>query len=126
MVSDNKNANKGYIKLFRSFTNWCWYKDADVSRVFLHCLLKAASKDAILESYSYICGSFFTTRRQLALELDITESAVRKALRKLVSSNEILCNTSSKGTLISVVKWSYYQKHVLKSKNADEEGVWIL
>lgn len=38
-------CNGNYIKLSRNLLDWGWYKDANTSRVFLHCLLKANWKD---------------------------------------------------------------------------------
>lgn len=36
---------EGWIKLYRKFLNWEWYKDNNVKIIFLHLLLTANHKD---------------------------------------------------------------------------------
>ena len=89
ITSCYENAELGYVKIFRSMLNWEWYKNPYVTRVFLHFLLCATSKNYCKNANVLKQGSFWTTRRHVARALDISEYQVRKAIKKLVSTNEI-------------------------------------
>lgn len=99
----------GYIRLFRKFTQWEWYKNINTKIVFLHCLLKANWEDSKFEGQVIKRGSFVTGRKKLAKELCITEQQVRTALQHLISTNEITINKTNKYSIISIVNYDMYQ-----------------
>ena len=99
----------GYIRLFRKFTQWEWYKNINTKILFLHCLLKANWEDSKFEGQVIKRGSFVTGRKKLAKELCITEQQVRTALQHLVSTNEITIKKTNKYSIITINNYDMYQ-----------------
>lgn len=120
VMSDFVNTELGYVKIFRSICDWEWYKDPYVVRVFLHCLLSVSSKDYFSREMYVKKGMLWTSRRNIAKSLDITEYRVRQALEKLIRTGEITCRSSKDGICISIVNWNFYQCE--SKKRADSKG----
>ena len=89
--------------------DWEWYKNANCSRLFIHCLLKANYEDKKWQGIIIPKGSFVTSIKQLSSELGISEQQIRTALKKLKSTNEITCTSTNKYTMICVVNYGRYQ-----------------
>lgn len=94
--------------LHRQITEWEWYKDEKVSRVFIHLLLKANHKDGKWKGTTVKRGQLVTGRKVLAVELDISEQNVRTALVKLKSTNEITIKTTTQYSIITINKFDEY------------------
>lgn len=103
--------SKGWIKLHRRLTHWKWYKNPNVSRVFIHILLKSNHQVTNWKKMRIEAGQWVTSRRSIAEQLDISEQKVRSALGTLKSTNEITIKSSRKGTVISVINWDLYQQN---------------
>lgn len=100
---------EGWIKLYRKFLNWEWYKDNNVKVVFIHLLLTANHKDKKWKGKIIKRGQKLTSINHLAQETNLTVQQTRTALNKLKSTSEITTNTTSKYTLITVEKYNDYQ-----------------
>lgn len=122
--------DKGYISLYRKFKNWRFYKNDNIKSVFIHCLLSAYWKDEVITEYrgkkldppiKVPRGSFVTSRRVMAKELDKTEGQIREAWSKLSSDNlqptdttkssthEIDLTTTQLYTIIKVRNYNEFQ-----------------
>lgn len=99
-----------WIKLHSKFLNWEWYHDKNTKILFIHCLLKANWKDGKFEGIEIPRGSFVTSRKKLAEELEISEQSVRTSIDKLKSTNEITTKATNKFTIVTVVNYEEYQK----------------
>lgn len=99
----------GFIKIYRSLEEWGWYSDGVVKDVFLHCLIKAAYKDCEYMGQKLKAGQLVIGRKKLAEALGFGERQIRTALEKLQLSGEITVESSSKYSVITVVKWNEYQ-----------------
>lgn len=84
--------DKGFIYLYRQFKNWRYYKNDNIKSVFIHCLLSAYWKDEIITEYKGKSiyppieikrGSFITSYKKIAKDLEKNVNSVRYALRKL-------------------------------------------
>ncbi len=102
--------NRGYIALHKKFLDWQWYDNANVTRLFLHCLLKANWKTKSWKGIVIKRGQFVTSRHKLSTALGISESAVKESLKKLKKSKEITSTATNKFSIITVVKYDEYQK----------------
>ena len=100
----------GFVKLHRKIGDWRWYKDCTVKSVFIHCLIKAAFKDSEWQSQKIQSGQFITSYNRMANELGISVQQLRTALKKLEETGEITREATKQNTLISIVKWDFYQK----------------
>lgn len=106
----NPMNTNGYIKLHRSLLDWEWYADKNTSRMFLHILLRANFVDAIWrKGITVKRGSLITSVQALAQETGLTVSQTRRTLNHLQDSKEITLKTTNKYTVITVVKYDFYQ-----------------
>ncbi|WP_270525769.1 hypothetical protein [Longibaculum muris] len=135
--------DKGFIYLYRQFKNWRYYKNDNIKSVFIHCLLSAYWKDEIITEYKGKSidppivipkGSFITSRRKMAKDLDKTESEIRYALKKLstpdeqptVATNhctqEIELTTTQSYTIVNICNFDMFQplKDVLQPTKCED------
>ena len=101
---------EGWIKLHRSLLEWEWYSDINISRLFIHTLLKANFKDKNWQGITVERGSFITSTETLANETGLSIQQVRTILKKLESTNEIIVKRTNKFTLIKVVNYRVFQE----------------
>ena len=99
-----------WIKLHSKIIEWEWYKDSNMFRVFLHCLLKANWKDKKFEGLIIRRGSLVTSNKNIAEELGISIQNVRTALKKLEKSKNLTIKTTNKYTVITVNNYRLYQQ----------------
>ena len=102
--------DNGYILLHRKIlTDWEWYGNANDTRLWIHCLLKANWKDGTFEGQIIPRGSFVTSLKSLATELNITIQQARTSLSHLTSTKEITSKSYSKYRVITINKYDEYQ-----------------
>lgn len=101
--------DEGYIKLFRSMTNWEWYQDSNTKVVFLHLLLNANLEETRYMNHVIPKGGLVIGRKRLAADLGITERAVRTALKHLKMTNEVTIETTNRFSIVTIVNWEKYQ-----------------
>lgn len=122
--------DKGFISLYRQFKNWRYYKNDNIKSVFIHCLLSAYWKDVVITEYrgktidppiTVPKGSFITSRRAFAKDLEKTEGEIREAWSKLstpdlqpsVTTNsttqEITLTTTQLYTIVTINKFKEFQ-----------------
>jgi len=113
----------GFVKLFRKFKEWEWYKDNNAKVVFLHCLLTANHKKVKWRGIYIENGSFVTSYGHLAEQLNLTIAQVRVALNKLQKTNEITLKTTHHYTMIFVENWRYYQDVDAENSTPNDKAV---
>lgn len=102
-------SNIGYINLHRSILDWEWYKDSNTTRVFLHFLLKANYKTTRWQGVEIMPGQLIAGRKQLAVDLKLSEQEIRTSINKLKSTNEITIQSTNRFSVITICKWVDYQ-----------------
>ena len=100
---------EGWIKLHRQFINWEWYDDNNTKILFLHLMLTVNHKDKKYRGKLIKRGEIVTSYDKLANETHLSVMKIRTCLKRLKSTNEITIKTSSKGTVIQLVKYGKYQ-----------------
>ena len=100
---------QGFIKLHRQITEWEWYSNINVCRLFIHCLLKANHKDNKWQGIVIERGSFITSIENLAFETGLSGQQIRTALNKLKSTGEITSKTTNRYSVISIKNWDMFQ-----------------
>lgn len=102
--------NKGFIKLYRKFTDWEWYDDINTCRVFIHLLIKANYKDKKWRGIDIKRGQYLTSRNNLIQETGLTEQQIKTSLKRLKSTNEITSQSTNNYTIISITNYDLYQE----------------
>lgn len=104
-----ETKDKGFFKLNRSFLDWQWYKNANTARVMLHFLLKVNYKCINWEGITINQGEFITSLKHLSIELGMSESCIRTAIKKLEKTKYITKETTSHFTKITVLHSELYK-----------------
>ena len=108
-----------YVKLSRDVLNWGWYKDPNTFRVFIHLIMNANWKDGEYMGHKVERGSLVTGRKQLALELDLSERNIRTAINHLKSANELTIKTTNKYSIITICQ---YERWTEKEETTDQQN----
>ena len=109
--------DNGYIKLFRKFRGWEWYKDQNVKSLFLHLLLTANFTDKNHKGIEIKRGQVLTSIKSLEYELGLKPQPIRTALNKLKRTNEITIKSTNKYSLVTVLKYEEYQSSNKQNNN---------
>jgi len=99
----------GYVKLHRQIVEWEWYADSNTFRTFLHLLISANFEDKKWQGVMIKRGQLATSIQHIADPLGISIQNVKTALEKLEKTGEILRQSTSKFTIITVCKFDSYQ-----------------
>ncbi len=111
--------DKGWVCVHRKLLEWEWYGDINVSRLFLHLLLKANFEDKKWQGKVIRRGDLVTSRSKLSTETGLSERQIRTALTKLKSTSEITIQTTNEYTKITLCNYSLYQD---KSELEDQQN----
>lgn len=114
------NNSSGWVKLYRSIFDWEWWDDTNTTKVFIYCLLKANPSDKQWRGISVRRGSFVTSRKHIADEVNMTEQEVRTAIDHLLTTGEITKSSTNKLTMITVTNYESYQE-VKETKQPAEQ-----
>jgi len=107
-LTDNK-ACGDYIKIHRKFMDWEWYKNINVTKLFLHMVLKANWKDGRFQGQEIKRGSFVSSLQNLSNETSLTVNEIRTAIKHLKSTGEITSKAHSKYSVFTVINYDDYQ-----------------
>lgn len=111
MCNYDDNKELGFIKLFRSFENWSWYKDLPCFKLFIHFLIKANNKDKMWRGKEVKRGQFVTSYKHLAAETGLSIRQIRTAVDKLKLTGEIEQKTTNKWQVVTIVNYELYQQN---------------
>lgn len=126
-MKQRKKQQKGYIKLHRKLLNWEWWDDGLMVKAWIYCLLNATYKDIEWKGVKVVRGSFVTSLRHMAEDLDCTYRMVRSVLARLKESKNIDYKSFNTHTLIVIVNYEAYQSESeyeseKESENDTENG----
>jgi DNA-binding transcriptional MocR family regulator len=107
----------GFIFLHRDLLEWEWYQNPEVSRLFIHLLLKVNFIDKKWHGNEVKRGQLITSSNHLASELNLSIQKIRTALKKLESSGYIIRQTTNKFTLITIVNYNNRQSPTVLPNN---------
>ena len=116
----DEDAPIGWIKLYRKFTEWNWYHDAEKVHLFIHLLLNAVFQQQVGSSLKR--AQLAVSKNTLHKETRISPSKISTCLNDLVRTGEIEVSKSPtpRPNLITVCKYEYYQSFTSKSFFLDE------
>lgn len=100
---------QGWICLHRGLLDWEWYSDINVTRLFIHCLLRANHKPKQWRGIDIDRGQFWTSLPSLEQETGLSASQIRTCINKLKSTGELAVKSQATGRMITVLKYNSYQ-----------------
>lgn len=107
----------GYIRLFRSLTNWEWYTDVNTKSVFLHLILTANYEPKQWRGITVERGQRIYSRASIASELRMSERSVRTALNHLISTGEVTNQTTPQYSMVTIKNYDQYQQVTNETTN---------
>lgn len=90
-------------------TDWEWYENTNVFRLFCHCLLHTNLEDRRYCGKEIKAGQFVSSITRISAETGLTESQVRTALKKLKDTGYISTKSTNKCTMYTV---NGYEKYI--------------
>lgn len=90
-------------------TDWEWYENTNVFRLFYHCLLHTNLEDRRYCGKEIKAGQFVSSRARISAETGLTVDQVRTALKKLKDTGYISTKSTNKYTIYTV---NEYQKYI--------------
>lgn len=103
------NEEKGFIKIYRSLTDWEWWNNHNTTRLFIYCLLAANWKDKSWQGHKIKRGQFVTSLPDLSQKTGLSREQIRIALKHLISTGNITDKSYSKFRIITVKNYDAYQ-----------------
>ena len=102
---------KGWIKLHRKILDNGVFEDANLLKIFIWCILKCNSKEKEKNIYGAKLkqGEFITGRLSASEELYMKPSTVHDRLKRLQRMNYIKIKSTTRYTIINVLKFKQYQ-----------------
>ena len=105
--------NRGYVRVWRKIEDSGIIGNADLCQMLMYLMLKATHKDRKITVGTKVItlkpGQFFTGRKQLASALGSTEQRIRTCLKSLEKCEIINQQSTSYGSIISLINWDKYQ-----------------
>lgn len=89
-------------------TDWEWYENTNVFRLFYHCLLHTNLEDKRYCGREIKAGQFVSSITRISAETGLTESQVRTALKKLKDTGYISTKSTNKYTIYTVIGYQEY------------------
>lgn len=112
--------DNGWIKLYRSLTEWEWYDNIPTKTLWLHLLLTCNWQDAKWHGQTIKAGQRVTSIGHLARETGLSERSVRTALEHLKSTGEVTTKSTNKYTVVSLENWGKFNTDdLMTDKQAD-------
>ena len=98
-------TNNGFVKLPRTILEWEWYDHPEVSRVYIHLLLKVNYATARWRGMEILEGEHITSTAKLSTELNMSEFKVRESLSKLEKTGFLKKTTTNKFTKLKLLQY---------------------
>ena len=103
--------HRGFIKSYRKITEWEWYDNANVYRLFMHLLYTVNYEPKKWHGITIEAGQLVTSYEKLAQQLRLTKMQIRTSLDKLKSTGEITHKKTNQYSIITVNNWHEYQEN---------------
>ena len=105
-------------------TDWEWYENTNVFRLFYHCLLHTNLGDRRYCGKEIKAGQFVSSITRISAETGLTESQTRTALKKLKDTGYISTKSTNKYTIYTVNNYKeYIDCGQIKEKEATTEEI---
>lgn len=100
---------EGWIKIYRKFLDWGWYKHSDTKNLFIHLLIIANNQDNEWNHITVKRGQCITSLPHLSRDTGISIQSIRTCINRLKSTGEITDKSTNKFRLITIINYDTYQ-----------------
>jgi DNA-binding transcriptional regulator GbsR (MarR family) len=112
IVPDIAQARPGsYVKLYRKFTSWEWYKHKKEKAIYVYSLLHARRFTVEESGLILKVGSYSKNFTEIAKDLRLSIKNVRTAFKNLTMAEDLRTTAGHKIRVISVCKYVDYHKY---------------
>ena len=101
--------NGGWIKLYYKLLDWEWLDSPEMVGLWVNLLLRAAREDRKWHGQTIRRGQLVTTLSELAEMTGLSLQKLRTCIERLKSTHEITCESTRRGTIITICKYAEYQ-----------------
>jgi len=120
-IENMSNQKKGWVKLHRKFRDNPIYRNSTAVHVWIECLLRAAHA----EEEEYLSrqkvqlkpGQFCMGRKEFGASIGISGSTAYFWIHSLKADNILDITSTTKGTIVTILKWDEYQSLDTKVDN---------
>lgn len=102
-------SNKGFIVIDRCIEDWQWWGISSAMTLWFYILVKANWKEGFFLGQNVPRGAFCTSIRTISEETDLSESTIKRWLKKFESAGQITVKGTNKYSVISVINYAKYQ-----------------
>lgn len=102
-------SNKGFIVIDRCVEDWQWWGISSAMTLWFYILVKANWKEGFFLGQRVPRGAFCTSIRTISEETDLSESTIKRWLKKFESAGQITVKGTNKYSVISVINYAKYQ-----------------
>jgi hypothetical protein len=105
----------GWVKLHRRLLKWPWFKNGNILRFFIYCLLKSThqvyEETVGFQKVILQPGQFIFGRKKAAQETGLSNKSIRTCTTLLEKENCIksATHTSNHFSIITILNWDTYQ-----------------
>ena len=114
--------NNSWLRLYRKMESWDWFTDSKTLHVFIYLLIRANYRDTMVKGRKILRGQVMTSYLRIATATGMSISSARRALDNLVSTGEITLDATNRYTVITIVKFDYYQDRNSIFEQTDEQA----
>lgn len=94
-----------FIKLSRALLTWDWHDEPKTGWLYIVMLLLANHEETLWRGEKLLRGQLLSGRRQLSIASGLTEDEVRTALAHLKKTGDVVVETRSKYSIITLPKY---------------------
>lgn len=100
---------KGWVKIHRALAEWEWASDPNMVSLLIHLLIAANHKDKKWKGITLKPGQLIFGREEWSVKTGISVQTIRTCITRLKSTSEITIKSTSKYSVLTIVKWEEYQ-----------------
>lgn len=104
------NNNTGFIAIHRQLLEWKYHQNPSAMTLWVHLLLMANWKDGYFKGELIPRGSLATSLPSLAEETGLSESTIRRWLKRFENDGQIVTNVNSQFRVIKVANYADFQE----------------
>ena len=101
---------EGWIKLYRKFSEWEWFKISEMVHLFIYLLINANHQDGEWQGVKLKRGQILTGLNSLNHATKISIQTLRTCLKRLEKTKEINIQSTNKYSIITICKYDDYQQ----------------